>query len=495
MNMKNLIFGAIVLTAIFISVSMPCSAAGELVLMSGSAKLNSTESMALKNGYVLTIKTFEFNTTTAAKKINLILYKNGAIVDEKNIVNIEISNNIGYYIYYKNIGGRSVKILRADLDMWTDETCELENPGKLCRGVLISNVCQYWDGDSQAFADPHIRFLWIKGLKGYNLKEVTLEKVYENNVTLNSRSGILVQHNQNYNESFDARNTVVEITKNQSKIIYPSGKNFQGERKNLVILDEDNSFPIMNEDDIFICRVGELSDPSVLYNISDTGSVTIITPAGDRSTVNFTIPDWGATEVGYIYQNMLTSSIRASSNPDGASIFIDGMLMGKAPATLQDIPLGTRIMEMQLENNTKWRYELSLTTESIKPVAGHGVRYVLGAANAGLNVNSTPGGAKIYADGYYIRDTPALISGIPQGNYSVELQLEGYKNWTKNVSATDNSITEVSAALEKSAPPPTAGATATANITATPTATPKAPGFEAIAGILALFAAVASRKK
>lgn len=75
MNMKNLIYGAIVLTAIFISVSIPCNAAGELVLMNGSAKLNSTESMTLKNGYVLTIKKFEFNTTTAEKKVNLILYK------------------------------------------------------------------------------------------------------------------------------------------------------------------------------------------------------------------------------------------------------------------------------------------------------------------------------------------------------------------------------------------------------------------------------------
>lgn len=506
MHTGNVVPGAIVLMLIAtftfaFSFSAPCAAAGEPILLNGSAKLNQSESMTLKNGYVLTLKAFEFNTTTGAKKVHLVLSKSGAVVDEKIILNEDITKDIGTYTYYKNFSGRSIKILRADLDMWVNELEELINPGTLSRGVEVSKLYQYWDGEPQGIAEPHIRFLWIKGSKGYSLKEGTLEKIYENNVTLNTRSGIVVAHNQMYDESFDARDTTIEIAKGQGTAVYPPKKNFQGERKFLVILDEDNSFPVMNSDDIFVCRAGELYDPSVTYNVSEAGSIAIITPAGERSSVDFTIPDWGATEVGYIFQNTLTNSIPAYSNPSGASIYVDGLQLGKAPLTVRDIPLGRRIIEMQLENYPRWKYDLNLTPSAIGPVSGYGVLYILGQPNANLNISSSPSGARIYIDGYYIRSTPALISGILAGNYLVELQLEGYQNWTKNVSATEGRIEEVSASLEKPAPAPTpiANATATANVTATPAETPKSPGFEAVNGMLSTAAAtamaIAIRKK
>lgn len=60
---------------------------------------------------------------------------------------------------------------------------------------------------------------------------------------------------------------------------------------------------------------------------------------------------------------------------------------------------------------------------------------------------SSPPGAEVYLNGEYRGTTPATITGIPAGNYSLELRATGYDRWTTPVIVQRGGLANISASL------------------------------------------------
>lgn len=70
-------------------------------------------------------------------------------------------------------------------------------------------------------------------------------------------------------------------------------------------------------------------------------------------------------------------------------------------------------------------------------------------ADAGIViVGSVPAGADIYADGKFVGDAPATLT-LASGKHTLRLSLNGYKDWTRNLSVLASSKVNLNAALEK----------------------------------------------
>ncbi len=81
-----------------------------------------------------------------------------------------------------------------------------------------------------------------------------------------------------------------------------------------------------------------------------------------------------------------------------------------------------------------------------------------------LTVSSSPSGAEIYLDGIVRGTTPATISNIPTGSYTLELRLRGYVNWVISVEIVGGTDVSIDAILTPDAMP-----------TAKPTTVPTPP--------------------
>jgi hypothetical protein len=64
-----------------------------------------------------------------------------------------------------------------------------------------------------------------------------------------------------------------------------------------------------------------------------------------------------------------------------------------------------------------------------------------------VRVISSPPGAEVYLNGEYRGTTPATITAIQAGNYSLEVRATGYDRWTSPVIVKPGSLANVSAIL------------------------------------------------
>jgi hypothetical protein len=63
-------------------------------------------------------------------------------------------------------------------------------------------------------------------------------------------------------------------------------------------------------------------------------------------------------------------------------------------------------------------------------------------------VGSDPNSADIYVDGKFLGDAPASLTLAP-GKHAIRLSLNGYKDWTRDISVLASSKVNLNAALEK----------------------------------------------
>jgi hypothetical protein len=89
---------------------------------------------------------------------------------------------------------------------------------------------------------------------------------------------------------------------------------------------------------------------------------------------------------------------------------------------------------------------------SARPKAAHGAQSAdagAGSADTGtVVVESAPSGADIYVDAKFVGDAPATLTLAP-GQHAVRLSMNGYKDWTRDLSVLASSKVNLDAALEK----------------------------------------------
>jgi hypothetical protein len=112
------------------------------------------------------------------------------------------------------------------------------------------------------------------------------------------------------------------------------------------------------------------------------------------------------------------------------------------------------------------------------------------AATTGtLSVTTSPAGAYVFIDGAQRGVSPATISGLPAGDHALLLKLEGYEDLTTSVMITAGETQPYSTGLV-----PEKAADIAGGADAVPT-TAKSPGFELVAGVIAIACALIFRKR
>ncbi len=136
------------------------------------------------------------------------------------------------------------------------------------------------------------------------------------------------------------------------------------------------------------------------------------------------------------------------SDPSGATVFVDNEWRGVTPLTLTGLDLGTRRIRVQRDGYATQERAVSLTRE--RPSRSVDVSLPRRAATAparpaaappaspavrtgSLLVESRPAGATVTVNGSPRGLSPLTLSGLAPGEYTVQLQLAGYRTITTTV--------------------------------------------------------------
>jgi len=179
--------------------------------------------------------------------------------------------------------------------------------------------------------------------------------------------------------------------------------------------------------------LGFLSDLTTQFNSSPF-------PSPDQSAENFVqnvvIPSLQGKNYAvnsiFFYANTYpkTGKISVSSNPSGATIYVDGIYVGKSPVTTT-MDTGSHYVVGYLNGQSK--------SQMVNVNSGQTASVFLQFAQpmATLNVNSNPSGADVYIDNQYKGSSPVTVNLNP-GTYTLKLQKSGYETYNEqfNLSTT-----------------------------------------------------------
>ncbi|MBI2346358.1 MAG: PEGA domain-containing protein [Deltaproteobacteria bacterium] len=121
-------------------------------------------------------------------------------------------------------------------------------------------------------------------------------------------------------------------------------------------------------------------------------------------------------------------SIKVSSNPSGAEVFVNGDSHGRTPATIAGLSGSVKVVL------TKEGYAPYSTRVTIKP----GETVSLGTVQMGnilgeVSVSSSPSGAMVYIDGEATARTPVTIRKVRRDKgHNIRVTLNGFKTWERS---------------------------------------------------------------
>jgi hypothetical protein len=125
--------------------------------------------------------------------------------------------------------------------------------------------------------------------------------------------------------------------------------------------------------------------------------------------------------------------IAVSSDPPGASIYLDDVLIDKKTnGFILDVYPGIHIIRLTLPGYHDYEKIISVDSGEITYVY-HEFEPRVGS----LAVSSDPPGADIYLGGLYYGRTNTVISGLAEGEYAIRLSLEGYPDHNGTVRIAD----------------------------------------------------------
>ncbi len=131
-------------------------------------------------------------------------------------------------------------------------------------------------------------------------------------------------------------------------------------------------------------------------------------------------------------------SVDVISDPPGADIVVDGVVKGRTPSRVSDLPPGTYEFEIRKDGFNSYR-----KTTRLDPQADYQMKVTLPPMVNSLRVNSTPPGATVKLNGEVKGRTPITLSQLPSARYDVSAQLEGFPEQHLNVDLRDGQLQEV----------------------------------------------------
>jgi PEGA domain len=121
-------------------------------------------------------------------------------------------------------------------------------------------------------------------------------------------------------------------------------------------------------------------------------------------------------------------SISISSTVDGASVFLDGELVGEAPVTREDVPAGRHRIRVESAGHEAFETEVRVRAGERKTVEAR-----LAALAPSLRVESDIPGATVFLDRNYVGTTPVDLKDVSSGEHQLTVSADGYDMYAETV--------------------------------------------------------------
>ncbi len=130
------------------------------------------------------------------------------------------------------------------------------------------------------------------------------------------------------------------------------------------------------------------------------------------------------------------------STPPDASVYLDGDLRGKTPLMLRDTTPGPHNVLLRLSGYADWKSSVQAPSGGTKTVSAT-MEQTDTDVNQGLNITSSPSGAKVILDGLEKGVTPISLHGVAPGIHILEIGYTGHTSWKSTVDVPETDIKEV----------------------------------------------------
>ena len=194
--------------------------------------------------------------------------------------------------------------------------------------------------------------------------------------------------------------------------------------------------------------------PVVLNGISPGAHTVLLTTPGylpytQQVTVN-------AGSVTRVYAVLIqkprvipsAGSIRISSSPTAATIYIDSRLMGVTPMTIGGISAGQHQVLLTKQEYGNYYAQVTVSGGAVTDVYAILDKQPSAATPSGtISVVSTPSFASVYLDNRLTGVTPETINRVAPGQHELRILKPGYTGVTRSVTVVDNQIAAVTVVL------------------------------------------------
>lgn len=130
-----------------------------------------------------------------------------------------------------------------------------------------------------------------------------------------------------------------------------------------------------------------------------------------------------------------SGDIQVSSSPPGAAVYLDGIYRGVTPPAehleLTGIAPGNHTLSIQQRNYHDFLDTITVTAGQIYRISPTLVPASNPSPFANLQITSQPSGAEVRINSAYQGKTPLSLSSYPAGNYTLQIQMKGYQEFTQ----------------------------------------------------------------
>jgi PEGA domain-containing protein len=140
-----------------------------------------------------------------------------------------------------------------------------------------------------------------------------------------------------------------------------------------------------------------------------------------------------------------TGSLRVSSSPSGAELFVDGDEHGITPQTITGVTPGTHRIRLISPGHETWSESVVISADDTCEMD---VTLKKEGTFGSLSVDSDPTGADVYLDSQHYGKTPLTADNISTGPHTIEIKKNGYTDIIRHVTITEIKTTPVTVSLK-----------------------------------------------
>lgn len=138
-------------------------------------------------------------------------------------------------------------------------------------------------------------------------------------------------------------------------------------------------------------------------------------------------------------------TIKVSSDPSGAEVYINGEMRGNAPVTVGNVPAGSVKIILNKEGLARHSTSVSLAPGETKNLG----TVKLGDIYGEVSVNSSPPRATVSLDGTPYGTTPLNIRKVKRDkSHNLRVTLDGYQSWETSFSFGNDKVKKFNISLE-----------------------------------------------